>query len=124
MRAIGSRFPKFRERIHVVEPQAIPTAGTRYHFVDPASSRNWYMIWVLVDPKGRHWVYREWPAEGIYIPGLGDPAAWAETVISKRSGGWKRGVIAKGTKSRVLKRSWNAGWIRVSGTRPLRRQTR
>src|SRR5262249_43456009 len=34
-RAIGNRFPKFREALHVVEPEAVPAAGTRYMFVDP-----------------------------------------------------------------------------------------
>jgi hypothetical protein len=44
------------------------------------------MLWVLVDPKGRHWVYREWPCEGLYIPGIGDPGAWAEPDGRKADG--------------------------------------
>jgi hypothetical protein len=34
---------------------------TRYHFTDPASGRNWFMLWVAVSPDGAHYVYREWP---------------------------------------------------------------
>jgi hypothetical protein len=85
-KAIASRFPKFREKIHVVDPELVPLGGTRYMFCDPASSRNWFIIWVLVDPKGRHWVYREWPCEGEYIPGVGDPGPWAEPDGRKADG--------------------------------------
>ena len=77
-KAIGNRFPGFREREHVVEGVSVPVVGSRYMFCDPASSRNWFMVWVLVDVSGRHWVYREWPAEGSYVPEVGDPGAWAE----------------------------------------------
>ena len=77
-RAIASRFPRFREKVHCFDEEELPSVGTRYCFCDPASSRNWYFLWVLVDPTGTHWVYREWPAEGHYIPGVGDPGPWAE----------------------------------------------
>jgi hypothetical protein len=77
-RAIATRFPRFRERIHVFEPETLPKEGTRYCFCDPASSRNWFLLWVLVDAHRRHWVYRESPCEGVYIPGVGDPGPWAE----------------------------------------------
>jgi len=77
-KATVARFPKFRDSVHVVSPDQIPRSGTRYHMVDPASGRNWFMIWVLVQPDGKHYVYREWPSPGQYIPGVGDPGAWAE----------------------------------------------
>src|SRR4029077_1983868 len=85
-KAIGNRFPKFRERLHVVDPEKVPLEGTNYQFVDPASKRNWFMLSVRVDARGRHWVYREWPAEGIYIPAIGDPGAWAEPDGRKADG--------------------------------------
>jgi hypothetical protein len=85
-KAIASRFPKFRERIHVFEPEKLPKEGTNYQFVDPASKRNWFMLWVRVDARGRHWVYREWPAEGVYITGVGDPGPWAEPDGRKADG--------------------------------------
>jgi hypothetical protein len=85
-KAIASRFPRFREGVHVVDPERVPTTGTRYLFCDPASSRNWFLLWVLVDPRGRHWVYREWPCEGEYIPGVGDPGPWAEPDGRKADG--------------------------------------
>ena len=121
-RAIATRFPKFRERIHVFEPENLPKEGTRYCFFDPASSRNWFILWVLVDPHRRHWVYREWPSEGIYIPGSATRARGPSRTGEKRTanravprpvsaGGsaniWKR---SKGWKAR--KESWNAGWTR------------
>jgi len=85
-RAILARFPKFRDSVHVIEPERIPREGTRYQFVDPASARNWFMIWVLVDARDRHFIYREWPCEGVYIPGIGDPGSWAEADGRKADG--------------------------------------
>ena len=85
-KAILARFPKFRESVHVVEPEKIPKEGSRYMFVDPASARNWFMIWVLVDARDRHFIYREWPSEGEYIPGIGDPGPWAESDGRKSDG--------------------------------------
>jgi hypothetical protein len=77
-KATVARFPKFRDSVHVVAPDSVPKSGTRYQIVDPASGRNWFMIWVLVTPAGAHYVYREWPSPGQYIPGVGDPGVWAE----------------------------------------------
>ena len=77
-KALVARFPRFREGVHVIEVGKVPKEGSLYMFSDPASARNWFMLWVLVDARGRHFVYREWPAEGSYIPGVGDPGPWAE----------------------------------------------
>jgi len=77
-RATVQRFPKFRDSVHVLVPDQIPSAGTRYMIIDPASNKNWFIIWVLVNAAGRHYVYREWPSPGQYIPGIGDPGPWAE----------------------------------------------
>ena len=85
-KAIVQRFPRFRENVHVLEPERIPREGSRYQFVDPANARNWFMVWVLVDARGRHFVYREWPCEGVYIPGVGDPGPWAEADGRKADG--------------------------------------
>ena len=85
-KAIMARFPRFREAVHVIEPDKIPKEGSRYMFADPASARNWFMLWVLVDARGRHFVYREWPCEGRYIPGIGDPGPWAEADGRKADG--------------------------------------
>ena len=86
VRSMTSRFPKFDEKVHVISPDKIPNAGTRYQFIDPASGRNWFMLWVLVDARGRHFVYREWPMEGSYISGEGDVGAWAEPDGKKHDG--------------------------------------
>lgn len=73
-----ARFPKFRDSIHVVPHDQIPQKGTRYQVVDPASGKNWFMLWVLVTENGTHYCYREWPSRD-YIPSVGDPGDWAET---------------------------------------------
>lgn len=77
-KAIVQRFPRFRDAIHVLSPDQIPKIGTNYQIVDPAGNKNWFMLWIRVDPLGRHYVYREWPCPGQYIPGIGDLGHWAE----------------------------------------------
>jgi hypothetical protein len=69
------RFPRFSRKVHVVPASAIPKEGTNYHFVDPASGRNFVMGWFRVTQEG-FYLYREWP--GRYeIPGVGVPGPWA-----------------------------------------------
>jgi len=85
-KAILARFPRFRDNVHIIEPGRIPKEGSRYMFADPASARNWFLLWVLVDARGRHFIYREWPCEGSYIPGVGDPGCWAEADGRKADG--------------------------------------
>jgi hypothetical protein len=75
----AQQFPKFNDAWHVIEPDGIPRAGTNYHIVDPCDGRNWFMLWIRIDPRGRWHVYREWPSTehgGAYIPGIGDPGPW------------------------------------------------
>lgn len=56
----GSQFPLFSDA-NVVPQERIPKDGTNYMVVDPAGSRNWFMLWLRVDENGRRWIYREWP---------------------------------------------------------------
>jgi hypothetical protein len=75
----SQQFPKFSDAIHVIEPERVPRQGTNFLIVDPCDGRNWFMIWIRVDPRGRWYVYREWPSTGhpgAYIPGIGDPGPW------------------------------------------------
>jgi len=85
MRAYGvptkarmSMFPKFRENVHVVPHDKIPTAGTVFHFVDPGEGKTWAMLWIRFTPDGRCWIYREFPDQLDYIEGVGYPGPWAE----------------------------------------------
>jgi hypothetical protein len=77
VRSRVARFPKFRDAVHVVDGDRVPVDGTNYHIVDPCSGRNWFMIWVRVDVRGRLFVYREWPCPRRYIEGVGYPGPWA-----------------------------------------------
>jgi hypothetical protein len=81
-----SRFPRFRDDVHVVDPESIPKEGSNYHIVDPCSGRNWFMIWVRVDIRGRLFVYREWPDSSRYITGVGVVGPWAVPSASKADG--------------------------------------
>jgi phage terminase large subunit-like protein len=85
-RAIANRFPKFSEEVHVVDQEFIPAEGTRYLIVDPCGGRNWFMTWVLVDVRGRMFIYREWPCPKTYIDGVGFPGPWAEPDGKKADG--------------------------------------
>ena len=90
-----SQFPAFVDRVHVVKELKVPVRGTRFHFVDPCGgNRNWFMLWVIVDPFGRHFVYREWPSPKIYVPGEGWPGNWAEPDAKKKDG--RRGPAQSG----------------------------
>jgi len=56
----GSHFPRFGEN-NIIAPDKIPRLGTNYMVIDPAGSRNWFMLWMRVDDQGRKYIYREWP---------------------------------------------------------------
>ncbi len=75
-----SKFPRFSREINVVKHDAIPRKDvTRYHIIDPAGAKNWFMAWVAVDSSDTWWVYREWPdttygdwarySQGKWLPG-------------------------------------------------------
>lgn len=74
-KAISGRFPLFSDKVHVIRHADVPQ-GTRYHWVDPASGRNWFMLWTVHDTAGRIIVYREWPNHADYIPGIGYAGEW------------------------------------------------
>lgn len=83
-KATLTRFPLFRDPVHVISlnkfNQIAAAGGTWYHFLDPCSGRNWFQIWVFIDPLGRKFIRAESPSHGhkeAYIPGVGDPGPWA-----------------------------------------------
>lgn len=66
-KAITSVFPGFNKDVNVVPHDNLPWiknpdyAVTRFMVIDPAGSKNWFMLWVAIDASGCWWVYREWP---------------------------------------------------------------
>jgi phage terminase large subunit-like protein len=79
-KAFANQFPRFNRNVHVIGPDRIPKEGTDYHYVDPCEGRNWFQIWLRVDPRGRMFVRREWPSYGhpaAYLPGIGEMGPWA-----------------------------------------------
>ena len=87
----AARLSRFDPAVHVIPDDAIPATGTNILVVDPASARNFFMIWLRFTPEGAY-VYREWP--GYYpIPGIGIPGAWAIPDGRKMDG--KPGPAAK-----------------------------
>jgi len=84
-KAAATKFPKFNKVVNIVSPDAIPTHNvTRYHIIDPAGAKNWFMCWVAIDETGTFWVYREWPGVDV-----GDWAEW-------KGGKWVPGPGCKG----------------------------
>lgn len=51
---------------NVVPEAAVPTVGTVFMHIDPHSARNWFCLWLIVDPQGRIFAYDEWPDEPTY----------------------------------------------------------
>lgn len=81
----ATKFPKFNKVVNVIKPEQVPkTNVTRYHIIDPAGAKNWFMCWIAVDASGTYYVYREWPGVDV-----GDWAEW-------KSGKWQPGPGAKG----------------------------
>jgi hypothetical protein len=59
-------FPLFGEW-NIVKAANIPKKLTRYMLTDPGdASRNWATIWVGVDARGVHYIYRDWPDSQTY----------------------------------------------------------
>jgi hypothetical protein len=85
MKSHATKFPKFNKVVNVIDPEKIPKNNvTKYHVIDPAGSKNWFMCWIAMDETGTMWVYREWPGVDV-----GDWAEW-------RGGKWMPGEGAKG----------------------------
>lgn len=59
-------FPLFGEW-NIVAARNIPKKMTRYMFTDPGdAARNWATLWVGVDARGWHYIYRDWPDAQTY----------------------------------------------------------
>lgn len=79
------KFPLFNKEVNVVKHESIPRKDvTRYMILDPAGSKNWFMLWVAVDASNTYWVYREWPDINV-----GEWARW-------HGGKWIGGAGSKG----------------------------
>lgn len=57
----GNHFPKFDNAVHVIAKTRVPPTGTNYMVMDPAGSRNPFMLWARAAEDGCLYVYREWP---------------------------------------------------------------
>tara|TARA_R110000868_G_scaffold98131_1_gene270044 strand:- start:167 stop:1534 length:1368 start_codon:yes stop_codon:yes gene_type:complete len=66
-KSITTVFPGFNKEVNVISHDKLPWIKnpeyqtTRFMAVDPAGSKNWFMLWVAIDAMGTWWVYREWP---------------------------------------------------------------
>jgi hypothetical protein len=60
-RLVGVAFPRFNDSVHVIPHEAVPTEGSDYVVIDPAGDRNWFILWLRVDPLGRIFVWQEYP---------------------------------------------------------------
>jgi hypothetical protein len=76
-RSLSAYFSTFNRAVHVIPHDKIPAQGTNYHLIDPASGRNFAMLWARRHPDGSLYIYREWPCPATEIPGVGYPGRWA-----------------------------------------------
>lgn len=66
-KSVTSVFSGFSKDINVIDHDKLPWlkdpsyAVTRFMALDPAGSKNWFMLWVAIDSAGTWWIYREWP---------------------------------------------------------------
>lgn len=58
----GKAFPNFCS-VNIVKREHLPAEGTNWHLMDPATARNWAMLWVRVTPgkDPDYYIYRDWP---------------------------------------------------------------
>ena len=75
-KSISGAFPAFNKEVNVIPHDQLPWIKnpaykvTRYMAIDPAGSKNWFMLWLAVDAAGTWWIYREWPDDGDWaLPG-------------------------------------------------------
>jgi hypothetical protein len=54
-----------------------PPEVTWWNVLDPGDGRNAMIQWWACHPDGRKILEREWPQQDDYIPGVGQPGAWA-----------------------------------------------
>lgn len=89
-KSYSTKFPKFSTAVNVLDRSKVEEwlkkPHTKYHVIDPAGRKNWFMAWVAVMEDGAWIVYREWPD----VPTHGK---WAEP---GKEGKWKPGEGAKG----------------------------
>ena len=84
-RSISTKFPNFSREANVVKHETLKLKGlTHYMVLDPAGRKNWFMVWIAVDPSDTWFVYREWPDVNV-----GEWAKW-------HGGKWIGGQGAKG----------------------------
>jgi hypothetical protein len=66
---IARAFPLF-SAVNIVDPADLPEHGTNYRFIDPAGSRNDFIIWarksVGVGDREEYYIYRDWPDRAGY----------------------------------------------------------
>jgi len=70
-------YPSYSNERHVVKFSQTPRDVTVYLRIDLGKSKPWCMQWIGHAPDGRRYILNEWPREGDYIPGSGDPGEWA-----------------------------------------------
>lgn len=58
-------FPRFGPHNIVPHENIDQQNLTRYMCIDPGQNKNWFIVWVGVDPTGTWYIYDEWPGMNI-----------------------------------------------------------
>jgi phage terminase large subunit-like protein len=59
MHLTGLIYKEFTPDVHICEPPQVQPHWTRYMAIDPHERTPTAVMWVAVDPQGRHWIYDE-----------------------------------------------------------------
>lgn len=110
---------------HIVDDEAVRkllaerSQFTLYQIVDPAPGRNMFAQWWVDLPNGQMVCVREWPQEGDYIEGVGDPGPWATPGGPPQQGERRRRELADGARGPAQERfgltllDYSREWERV-----------
>lgn len=83
----ANTFGNYDDARHVRTWKDWPTEATVYEICDPAGSKPWVVMWIMVDPVGRRWITQEWPCPRWEIEGYGLPGEWALPSETERRNG-------------------------------------
>lgn len=93
-----SVFSMFDRDVHVVKHEAVPFiknpqySVSKYHGIDPAGRKPWYVVWGAYDPAGTLWIYRDFPdmaTYGEWADSTGDDGGKAGPAQGKNNFGYK-----------------------------------
>jgi len=121
----GCQYPAFNPDVHVVPLSKVPKVGTVYMSADPATARSYFILWVLVDPLGRKFVFDESPRfeEGEWVGEDGQKGE-GQRLYAGRGSKWYKGYMRQREREHLRAAGFELnGWVMEPHERtPMRRK--